>query len=807
MLFGNEQSVSFLKANSNGSHYTETVMPGYIFSQRSTMADINNDGWLDGFVCHDLDQSVPYKNDGEGNMTPDINLIRTADRPGSYSAIWTDYDNDNDIDLYITKCQGGAPPGNINCTNLLYRNNGNHTFSEVGALTGVDDNAQSWSTVFEDFDNDGDFDAFIVNHDSQNRLFRNNGDGTFTDVISMSGINPSDLGAYENAAGDFNNDGFIDIFSQLQNELYLGNGDLTFTGIDAPVMPGAIADLNNDGFLDVFRLNQAWVNQPNNNHWIKTSLFGIASNRNGIGARIEIYGPWGRQIREVRSGQSYSPMSSLNAHFGLGPNEILDSLKVYWPSGMVTRLFNLTADSLYLIPELPCMAPPNGPIVEGSKSICPNTTVQLLAAPGFSNYLWSNNQTGQILSVSDAGHYYAICTDLNGCASLTQPVDIEVIADVAPLIFLPEGNVICEGDTLILTASEGENYTWSNGVTGTQTLEVTQTGEYSVAIDALCFEGQLESNPLHVEVLSSAPPVVEDVVILAGDSVLLTAEGVNCEWYDQPFGGALLYSGSTFQTMPLSDASTYYVESHFLYPGSLQDGGKPDSTGDGGIPSQGGYLFFEAWQPFTLISVTVYVPEGGALGSRFVQLWSGDSLFATMQFELHPGVNVFELNFTVPVGQFTLQCQQGNLWRNSGALDYPYPIGDAGQITTSSFGNNFYYYFYDWKIRTQDFECISARTEVNVILSGIENMDLSSTVKMFPNPTSGLLRVDLEDNLTDAGSFRILDSYGRVVVRENFLFADGIQISLEPFPAGLYLFQWNRHGKIKCGKIVKFDTY
>ena len=178
LLFGDDSAVSFVMSNANGTAYTEYAKPEYIFSQRSTMADIDNDGDLDAFVCHDVDKSHPYRNDGNGNMTLDQTLIETADLPGNYAAIWTDYDNDGDDDLYITKCRGGALPGDIARTNLLYRNNGDGSFSEVGAAAGVDDNAQSWSTVFEDFDNDGDFDAFIVNHDFQNRYYRNNGDGT-----------------------------------------------------------------------------------------------------------------------------------------------------------------------------------------------------------------------------------------------------------------------------------------------------------------------------------------------------------------------------------------------------------------------------------------------------------------------------------------------------------------------------------------------------------------------------------------------------------------------------------------------------
>lgn len=210
-------------------------MPVFIASQRSTMADINNDGWLDAFVCNDTALSIPFRNLGDGEMIPDTNLIKTLNGAGAYAAIWTDYDNDRHIDLYISKCEAGAPPEDPDRINLLYRNNGDGTYSETGSQAGINDNAQSWSTSFEDFDNDGDFDAFVVNHDFQNRLYRNNGDGTFTDVIAASGINPLDLHAFENATGDFNNDGFIDIFSDLEQQLYLGHGDLTFTGQVLPL--------------------------------------------------------------------------------------------------------------------------------------------------------------------------------------------------------------------------------------------------------------------------------------------------------------------------------------------------------------------------------------------------------------------------------------------------------------------------------------------------------------------------------------------------------------------------------------------
>ncbi|MCB0762725.1 MAG: VCBS repeat-containing protein, partial [Flavobacteriales bacterium] len=323
LLFGNGSRVSFVYANDDGTAYTEVPFDEYIFSQRSTFADIDNDGNIDAFVCHDVDQSHPYRN-VNGNMELDFDLIQTLDVGGNYAAIWCDYDNDWDQDLYITKCRGGAAVGDPQRINLLYQNNGDGTFSSVGPAANMDDGDQSWTTCFEDFDNDGDFDAFTVNHAWANRLMENNGDGTFTDIILGSGIDETDLGAWNCDAGDFDNNGFVDIFSEMGDEMYLNNGDGTFTGYSLSFNSGGIGDFNNDGFLDVINGSNLWINNGNDNNWLKVNCEGLISNKNGIGARIEIYGEWGIQIREIRSSESFSPGSSLGEHFGLGQATSID---------------------------------------------------------------------------------------------------------------------------------------------------------------------------------------------------------------------------------------------------------------------------------------------------------------------------------------------------------------------------------------------------------------------------------------------------------------------------------------------------
>ena len=336
LLLGNGSRVTFLLASADGTSYTPQDFPQYIFSQRSTMADIDNDGDLDAFVCHDVDLSHPYRNDGTGNMTLDQTLIETIDAPGNYAAVWVDYDNDGDQDMYLTKCRGGASPGDPYRDNAMYTNDGSGVFTENALDIGMRDNAQSWATVFEDFDNDGDFDAFIVNHDFKNRFMLNDGTGNFTDIIDTTGIDSSDLGAWENQAGDFDNNGFIDIFSEMSSELYLNNGDLTFTGMSLNFDEGAIGDFNNDGFLDVMNDGNFYANTTaNGNNWMKIGLLGTTSNINGIGARIQILGEWGTQMREIRSGQGFSHMNSLIGHFGIGQSTVIDEIIITWPDGTV----------------------------------------------------------------------------------------------------------------------------------------------------------------------------------------------------------------------------------------------------------------------------------------------------------------------------------------------------------------------------------------------------------------------------------------------------------------------------------------
>ncbi|WP_250432438.1 FG-GAP-like repeat-containing protein [Hanstruepera flava] len=375
VIGGYNNGVRVLKASSNGATYSSTTLSGTIFLQNINFADIDNNGTIDIFACHDNGTSIAYNNDGSGNYTADnaglINAVSTvpSDNSGNYGSIWTDYDNDGDQDLYISKCRLGVTNANDGRRiNLLFQNDGNGNYTDVGVAAGLVPYGQSWSANFEDIDNDGDLDCIVINHDINSVIYENNGNGTFSDITASSGISSilsgMGSGGIQIIMEDFDNDTFIDLFITARSgshHMFKNNGNKTFTEMPSPftlptgpsrIQSAAVGDLNNDGFIDVVAGFANGYNGPSNypdvlyfndgnaNNWSEIRLRGNTSNINGIGARIELYGAWGKQIREVRSGESYGTMNSLLTHFGLGTATSITKIKVLWPSGEEDEILN-----------------------------------------------------------------------------------------------------------------------------------------------------------------------------------------------------------------------------------------------------------------------------------------------------------------------------------------------------------------------------------------------------------------------------------------------------------------------------------
>lgn len=384
IVLGNGSGATILTSNATGTSYATNTPGQYIFSQRTNFSDLNNDGNLDVFVCHDIAPSCYYLNDGSGALTfyqstVTSGAMNLATTTGNYASLFTDFDNDGDSDLFVSKCSG--PP----CE--LYRNDGNEIYMNVSAVAGINVTPiQTWSSAIADFDNDGDMDIIITASSGSHRFFRNNFETTgtlsaFTDITAGSGWDTNASTSTDNIAYDFDNDGKVDVLGG-GNKIMFNQGNnvfapVTYTGLAV----SAVGDLNDDGFLDFQSGTTIRYAVPNGNNWVKFNLQGIQSNRNGIGARVEIYGSWGKQIRDIRSGEGFRHMSTLNAHFGLGTATTIDQVVVIWPSGVVDVI--------------------NNPIINQALNIVEGASPLSLVDNGTTNIILYPNPTSDIITLSN----------------------------------------------------------------------------------------------------------------------------------------------------------------------------------------------------------------------------------------------------------------------------------------------------------------------------------------------------------------------------------------------------------------------
>jgi hypothetical protein len=236
-----------------------------------------------------------------------------------------DFDGDGRLDWFVSALvdvPGGFPP---HSGNRLYRNNGDRTFTDRTDAAAVRNSGWSWGTTFLDHDNDRDLDLFVTNgwdiaNPDQSRLFQNNG-GVFADISIAAGVTDSGM----------------------------GRGMLSF-------------DYDKDGDLDVFLVNHGarpilYRNDGGNeNDWLRINVQGTASNRDGLGTFITVDPDTNvagdEMVREINGANNYLSHNELTAHFGLGPNaEAVDLISVLWPSGTVEQLLNVLPNQVVNLVE------------------------------------------------------------------------------------------------------------------------------------------------------------------------------------------------------------------------------------------------------------------------------------------------------------------------------------------------------------------------------------------------------------------------------------------------------------------------
>ena len=367
-MIGNWSSPLKLYKNTGTSFTDYTTTAGINFTSWGgtiNWFDFDNDGKVDAILGND---GVPYHYNylfHNDNLTSFTNVAYSSgiiDSSSTLTITCADYDNDGDLDVFCgTQTAGTAG------TNFFYRNNGNGTFTDVTTASLLITSFYTWNADWGDFDNDGDMDIYIGNSNGANQLYRNNGNGTFTEVGSTYGVADA-TSTFSCGWADYDNDGDLDLYvanaSSGVDKLYRNDGS-TFTDVASIVGTNdtrhssciSWGDYNNDGFMDVYLNSNGTENRlyknnaGNSNKWVIIKLQGTNSNRSAIGARVKVKAGSLSMIREVSGGSGGKGQNSLPVEFGLGSATTIDSIIVRWPSGLVQGFAGITPNVIYSLTE------------------------------------------------------------------------------------------------------------------------------------------------------------------------------------------------------------------------------------------------------------------------------------------------------------------------------------------------------------------------------------------------------------------------------------------------------------------------
>ncbi|MBN8824213.1 MULTISPECIES: CRTAC1 family protein [unclassified Spirosoma] len=404
-----EQPNSLLRNNGDGTFTDVTTVSGLLSfhpTQTATWTDVNNDGWLDVFIGNETPslfrnqgKSHPcelFVNNQDGTFTEVAQQANCAIVGFVKGVTSADYNHDGWQDLFVSTMDGNR---------YLLKNKGLRSkmpsFEDVTVSAGLNDESfGSFTTWFWDYDNDGWQDIFVCNytfqkslahyeaaealklpigHNGMIYLYRNNHDGTFTNVSNEANVQKTAFSMGGNF-GDINNDGFLDMYlgtgnpnyrSLVPNKLFLNQQGKTFDDVTASSRMGhlqkghgvSFADLDNDGDQDVYiEMGGAYVGDrypsalylnpgQSANNWICLNLQGSTTNRLAIGSQVKLTfrenGVQRSVYREVNSGGSFGA-SPLRREIGIGQATLIDKIEIRWQGTKTVQVFQNVRPNQFL---------------------------------------------------------------------------------------------------------------------------------------------------------------------------------------------------------------------------------------------------------------------------------------------------------------------------------------------------------------------------------------------------------------------------------------------------------------------------
>ncbi|HEU5052557.1 MAG TPA: CRTAC1 family protein [Hanamia sp.] len=363
--YANNGGRNYLLENMGNGKFKDVTEEYGLTSTKWTLAaasaDFNEDGYPDLFVANDYNVNELYINDKGKKFTEVGRQSGIGNIPKSGMCVsFGDINNKGVVGVYNTTITEKGI--------LLQDNNywepetGNNTgaypkFVNLAQLSGIDNAGWSYGAQFGDLNNDGNMDLYVAN----GFISAKKGTSYWYDYSKVTGGNKTII---EDAANwpDMNGKSQS---GYEQNKVWLNQGDGSFEDVSDEVAPFvtydsravAMADLFNDGKLDVIVANQNNIpliyknDLDNGNHWIEIDLKGTVGNADAIGARVVVEWEWKKQMQTVTAGMGFSSQNQHRLHFGIGKSNKIDRITIFWPSGKKSVIENPLTDKLLVETE------------------------------------------------------------------------------------------------------------------------------------------------------------------------------------------------------------------------------------------------------------------------------------------------------------------------------------------------------------------------------------------------------------------------------------------------------------------------
>ncbi len=735
-LWNNDGSFNFTEVSSEAG-----IMNGNFYHVGAAFADYDHDGFLDLYVSKfyhpvfnpgEQHEGKLYRNNGDGTFS-DATVsagVYLPPRP-CFQPVFLDYNNDGWEDLFLVIDRVSWP-------NELFRNNGDGTFTSVTDTSGFGFNICSMTGTVTDYDHDQDLDIYITNNPPVGNVFmENNGDGSFTDVASETGVHLIEV-SWGSLWIDYDNDSWEDLFVSVTspvlepvgNHYYINHQGENFTiennlfgneNDSSETFVCAKGDINNDGYYDFAINNQfpypakLYENNGGDNNYLSLTLNGTVSNKDGIGTWIHCFAGGNHYVRYTLCGENLIAQNSRKIIFGLGSISTIDSLVLEWNMGLREVAYNLLVNNHYHFIEGTSAVVPYDITSSGSNYLCPGDTL-VLDAGDYAGYLWNTGSEDRYISITEPGTYQVTITTIFGVEGQSNPLEI-IEAPEALVEFLVD-EISCFGESdgsiwLEVSTSPMEEIVWNSGQMG-QFIDNLDSGVYY-------FNG-IDSYGCH---LSDTTEIIEP------DSL----------WATTAVQGVLCFNGKTgsVEISITGGVEPYFYNWNGINPNALSVGDYSVDVVDWNFCML--QIDFTIAQPDSLYSLVEVENEvqGIAGGSAELQIFGG--------------VTPYQINWSTGITDTTYIS-------NLVAGDYMVAVLDNNSC---AFNKEF---------------------EVDFV-SSLNNLHPSDNhYLIYPNPANGYLRIDC--NRTTALRIELFDLGGKRILYEPTALCN-VVLSTAHLNPGIYL--------------------